>query len=620
MAGPPGTSWDGEQVLAASTVPMAVVDGTRFLAANRACADLYGSPGPEALAGEAWGPRLAEEDRERLTREALPECRAGGGWRGAVTGRRPDGGTFVHEVALGLMDADRYVWVARGPHLPETAVDATDDLLYVVDGDDAVVRWSDRLGYADDEVDGMDLGDLLPGCERAVEAPDRARELDLLTADGETVPHDLRAVTAAAGDAGVRYRVGVARDVAERERRGDEAEALARADGVLLATIRDLFESPTREAVERTVCDHLAESDLYRFAWVGEPESGSRRIVPRVSAGVDGGYVEAVTVAPADADAGRGPAWRAFRTGEVQVSHDVRADPAFEPWRGTALARGIRSAAAVPLVHGDTSHGVLAVYADRPLAFGSRERAGFETLGRAAGFAVGAIENRKLLFADAVVELEFEVADPDLVFVRAADRLDCELAVAGCVASESGGWSVFLRVEGASPTALRDAVADDPDVDRVRVIAGDGDGGLVEFVTREPALGAVPDHGATVTAGHVDAGRGRFCVEVPRTADVRRLLARLRTEYPEATLVARRELDRPVRRAVELRQSVEDRLTGRQREALSRAYHSGYFDWPRRSTAGDVAESMDVASTTFHYHLRHALGELLAAVFEPEDG
>ena len=414
----------------------------------------------------------------------------------------------------------------------------------------------------------------------------------------------------------------MANDISERrrrerelERQRDELTTLDRINELLLEITRDLFESPTRTEIEQMVCDRLAASDLYQFAWIGEPDPDGRQIVSRASAGIDDGYVEAITVttAPSDSESGQGPGGQAFRTGEVQVSQDIRTDPAFEPWRDLALDRGVQSAAAVPLIHGDTTYGILAVYATRPLAFSQREQAGFETLGKTIGFAINAIENRELLFTDTTVELEFEVTDSGLVFVRASERLECELAITGYVRSPSGQWSVYLTVEGAAPTAVRDVAADDPGVDRIRVIAGEDDGGLVEFIMNGPALSKITEHGAILTSGHVDHGRGRFCIEAPHTADVRRLSDRLQAEYPESTLVAQREFDRPVRKAVELRQSIEDRLTDRQREALMRAYHAGYFDWPRRSTAVDVADSMDIAATTFHYHLRNALDTLLTA-------
>jgi predicted DNA binding protein/putative methionine-R-sulfoxide reductase with GAF domain len=422
-------------------------------------------------------------------------------------------------------------------------------------------------------------------------------------------------------DGEFRGSVGTVRDVTDRteherdlQRQRDELETLNRINRLLLEVTQELVETPTRDAIEQTVCERLAESELYQFAWIGEAETNGDRILPRASAGVDDGYVESVTISTTDTATGQGPGGRALRTGEVQVSQDVRTDPTFEPWREAALDRGVQSAAAVPLVDGDTTYGLLVVYAKRPLAFSRREQAGFETLGKAVGFAINAIENRNLLFADTVVELEFEVTDPGLVFVRLSDRLDCELTVTGYVASEAGDWSVYLGVDGTPPAALDEMTADDPDVERVRTVADDDDGGLVEFVVNGPALNEITDHGAMLTSGHVGDGRGRFRIEVPRTMDVRRLVDRLRATYPESRLVARREFDRPVQKARELRQSIDDRLTERQQEALYRAYHAGYFEWPRTSTAGDVAESMGVAETTFHYHMRNALDALLAVL------
>ncbi|WP_227015883.1 helix-turn-helix domain-containing protein [Haloarcula sp. JP-L23] len=46
--------------------------------------------------------------------------------------------------------------------------------------------------------------------------------------------------------------------------------------------------------------------------------------------------------------------------------------------------------------------------------------------------------------------------------------------------------------------------------------------------------------------------------------------------------------------------------------------HPGYYAWPRESTAEDLAETMDIASSTLHYHLRHALHQLLTVFFEQE--
>ncbi|WP_434530915.1 helix-turn-helix domain-containing protein [Haloarcula sp. NS06] len=64
------------------------------------------------------------------------------------------------------------------------------------------------------------------------------------------------------------------------------------------------------------------------------------------------------------------------------------------------------------------------------------------------------------------------------------------------------------------------------------------------------------------------------------------------------------ETDRPV---------VLDRakLTGRQREVLTRAHEMGYFEHPRDATAGDVADALDISTSTFTEHLAAAQRKLL---------
>jgi len=53
------------------------------------------------------------------------------------------------------------------------------------------------------------------------------------------------------------------------------------------------------------------------------------------------------------------------------------------------------------------------------------------------------------------------------------------------------------------------------------------------------------------------------------------------------------------------------KLTDRQREVLSRAHEMGYFEHPREATAGDVADALDISTSTFTEHLAAAQRKLL---------
>lgn len=60
--------------------------------------------------------------------------------------------------------------------------------------------------------------------------------------------------------------------------------------------------------------------------------------------------------------------------------------------------------------------------------------------------------------------------------------------------------------------------------------------------------------------------------------------------------------------------SPDDRLSKRQREAFRLARTRGYYEYPRRSTARDLAAELGVTKTTFLEHLRKAEEKLLGSI------
>ena len=183
-----------------------------------------------------------------------------------------------------------------------------------------------------------------------------------------------------------RIRNAVARSRAERE-----AAHHRRVSELVRDITSGLVGAASREEIERVVCDRIADSEPYLFAWIGDVDADGVRIVPRTSAGVDDGYLDDLTVTVDDTPTGRGPAGTAFRSGEIATAQNVQEDPSFEPWRERALARGFRSVAGVPLTHRGTTHGVLLVYAAAPDAFDDRECALLSELGDSIGHAMEAI-------------------------------------------------------------------------------------------------------------------------------------------------------------------------------------------------------------------------------------
>ncbi|MFC7176304.1 GAF domain-containing protein [Halosegnis marinus] len=181
----------------------------------------------------------------------------------------------------------------------------------------------------------------------------------------------------------------------QRRRTIDRLTALDEVNAVVRDINGTLVEQSTRADIERVVCERLAASDSYEFAWLGVVDEHSGEVVPSTAVRADE-YLADVTVSAApDEDRGRGPAGRALRTGEVHISRDIETDADFAPWRDHARERGVRSAAAVPVGTDGAEYGVLNLYSTRRDAFGEQERAVVAQLGEITGLAIAAVEHER---------------------------------------------------------------------------------------------------------------------------------------------------------------------------------------------------------------------------------
>ena len=271
------------------------------------------------------------------------------------------------------------------------------------------------------------------------------------------------------------------RNAAELGRTRDRATELSRMNTVMRRINRRLVEATSREAVDRHVCEAFSDVDPHLFAWVGAVTDDDR-VRPRTAAGVEEGYLDAVTVTADDSATGQGPVGTALREGRVVVQR-VRDDDAFAPWRDEALARGYKSVAAVPLQYDGTQYGVLCIYGDSPDAFGDADRDVFEELGETVAHAYHRIDLQRVygrqyrqLFDEAPVMFALTGTVDDRPVVQDCNRLFAETL--GYAPDELRGMPlVDLYTDGAADTLLRDGY------DRAR--AGDFVRERRELVTKD---------------------------------------------------------------------------------------------------------------------------------------
>ncbi|RZH66959.1 bacterio-opsin activator domain-containing protein [Natrinema altunense] len=408
----------------------------------------------------------------------------------------------------------------------------------------------------------------------------------------------------------------------------------ARAERVREAT-RSLLDAPTREAVERRLCEAVValpsveSGGGIELAWVGHADDGGQRIVPETWAGRDAEFLEGVRISldrhtgspTADAASTREPVvletLAAAETGRPDGDATERA------WRRPLLERGIRSALSLPLDSGALRYGTLTAYATRPSAFGDATRRACEHLAAVAGDAIAAIETKHAFLADRVTELEVVLRDESEPLSSIAERLDRRIDVRAVIPRSSGGSTVFCSVRDSDAEGIHEAVGSLPAVDSVSIVGrGNGDPVVEIRLTEatEPSIArTVADHGGVLRSVTPVDDRTSVVIDLGEPIGVRSFLRALEAAHSGAELAARRERERPPRSTRPF-ETLAESLSERQRRTLEAAYHGGFFEWPREHTGEEVAESLGVSQPTFSRHLRIAQRKLFASVFdEAED-
>ncbi|QIO22128.1 PAS domain S-box protein [Haloarcula sp. JP-L23] len=415
--------------------------------------------------------------------------------------------------------------------------------------------------------------------------------------------------------------VGIHQDITEQKHRQreletqrDELVTLTRVHVLIQDVIRALGTAATRDEIETTVCNRLVESDLYELAWIGERDGTGGPLSRKTTAGNDEGYLDTIQELAEPVDRTNDPGTTAIRTGEVQVIHDVATDERMDDWRDEALARDFRSAAVIPLRHDDVVHAALIVYANRAEAFSSRALDALTVLGETVGFAFTAVQNRRLLTRDRIVEMEFKSEDPDAYPLVVARRHDCRLESAGSV--DIGEEALqYLTVDGAPPADVLESLLEFQPVLDGRVIRSDGDSGVVEFQTTDTYQSLLLDVGARLVDAIADPNRLTLVVEAPTDGDPRTIQETLSAQLSGFALVSKRERERRPTTVTD-QPPLQEQLTDRQLEVLRAAYLAGYYEWPRDTTAEQLADTLDISSPTLHQHLRRAERNLLDGLLD----
>jgi len=418
----------------------------------------------------------------------------------------------------------------------------------------------------------------------------------------------------------------VLRDREEELAEQNEAlSTLEELNGVIRSVNRAIIDATTHEEIQEAVCEHLADADLYQFAWLGEYNDRAETIDISSWAGVGAEYVDEIASDPDGVAPERELAIEAARSQSVQVVDDVLESAAWDDRRRAALTYGFQSVAAVPLTDEHRAHGAAVLYASDAAAFSDRDTAVLEDLGEIIGHAVREAGRMQSLLTGSRVELELSVPSQEFVFNRLADTLDCGIELEGYIDRSDGSILSFLTAETEPDDAALQDVSNWAIVERInRLSQNDEDEEddeeasgdvLYEIVMTVPRFfELLHDADGNLSSVRTHDDESTVVVSFPHAVDVRRIVDRLIDASPDTELAARRETTQASQTPRTLRATLHEALTDRQFEALQSAYHAGFFEWPRESTGESLAEALDVSPPTYHYHLRAAERKLLTNV------
>ncbi|MFC7203677.1 bacterio-opsin activator domain-containing protein [Haloferax namakaokahaiae] len=404
----------------------------------------------------------------------------------------------------------------------------------------------------------------------------------------------------------------------ERELAENNAELtnLDRLNALIRGIDQILVNAETTDAIYEAVCERLAASDLYEFAWIGEYDAHSKSVMPREWAGIDSSYFDAIQFG-SDDPRRSDPITAAASTGELQVVADIATDSRSVNWRELTLKRGARSCISIPLVYDNSLYGVLTVYLGQPYQ-DERNRDVLAELGQTVAHAVSAVESRETRGSANVVELTLRSRKADTPFCRLSRELDCTFDIEGAVPNADGDVTVFFTATGVDSSTLLAAGEQLHSLDGLRCLVEREGGALFHVrLSAPPLISQFVASTVTMQMLSIDAGEVTAVVDILQTEDVRTVVEGFQRVVPDLEVRSRRTHTRPLRTADTYRSSVEGTLTPRQREILELSYRSGFFESPRVRTGKDLSDALDISQSTFTYHLRGAERRLCEFVFDP---
>jgi len=437
--------------------------------------------------------------------------------------------------------------------------------------------------------------------ERDVFSEKRRQLIGLLAATTEA------ALDRVAGRADLRRR---GRKLARQKQRIDQLESLL---SMLRGIDQLLGSANTRAEIETGVCKQIQDGG-YAFAWIGRRRPAKRRVEPTAWASNEGGYLDAVSLDSAAVE----PTVQAATTGSTVLVSDVTDHLRATEWARHAADRDIQSVFAVPLVHGETSYGVLGVYATMPGAFDERTRAVLTRIAETTAYAINTLETSQGVLAEQLTELELSITEPGTFLNAVAGRAGQPVTYRKITPQPDGRSRVLFSLSSVSVDDILVLEEEFISVESLSAVERSGEFLFRATLSSQTVAATLLDCGGIPSEVVATGEETTAVVRLAGETDVRLFLDRVNAQFPGTELVSRQTVERSELADGALFAEIDEELTERQREVLVTAYESGFFESPRDTTGEELAALLDLSQPTMTHHLREAQRRLFATLLEDE--
>lgn len=162
-----------------------------------------------------------------------------------------------------------------------------------------------------------------------------------------------------------------------------------------------VIRAKTETELLNEMLGQLVGDEGYRFAWFGVAQHDEQHSVDVIAhCGGAAEFLQNIQLTWADNANGQGPAGRAIRSRQAEVSQNVQSDQNFAPWRHSVEVHGVMSVLALPLLIGEDTIAVLTLYSERPNAFSESEINLMHRLGRNIAHGMTALRDHQALDAE----------------------------------------------------------------------------------------------------------------------------------------------------------------------------------------------------------------------------